>query len=113
MTAPKHDNRYRAASRRSITRMLALSFGTTALVCAAFPLRAQTTGAVGAPPSAAATRPAAPGPDLHRLTVRATPATRPALQYRLLPDALERTPGNAAQVYLLAFLQSLQVPREV
>jgi hypothetical protein len=68
---------------------------------------------VGAPvtQSAPATRPER-GPDVHRLTVHAAPATRPALQYRLLPDLTERTAGNAAQVYLLSFLQALQVPQD-
>lgn len=53
----------------------------------------------------APTQPAANrGPEVIRLTVHAKATTRPALQYRLLPDAVDRTHGNAAPVYFNAFL---------
>jgi hypothetical protein len=112
-TAPVERTRPRGVTREwSVRALVAAALATTSLVGGTSALEADQPGARVAATTTVvvATQPAAPGPDVHRLTVRAAPATRPALQYRLLPDPLERTPGNAAQVYLLSFLQSLQVP---
>src|SRR5262249_62239029 len=38
-----------------------------------------------------------------RMTVRPTPAPRPALKYQLLPELRELKPGNPAQNYLKCF----------
>ena len=40
-----------------------------------------------------------------RFTVRPMPAPKPALRYQLLPESAELTPGNAAQGYLLCFME--------
>ena len=55
------------------------------------------------------TRPAAPkapkGPELTELTVHPAPAPAAALDYRLLPELLDQTPGDAAP------LKAIQHPR--
>ncbi len=40
-----------------------------------------------------------------RFTVRPMPAPKPALRYQLLPESAELNPGNAAQGYLLCFME--------
>lgn len=62
------------------------------------------------PPPAAAT-PAAIEPEIIRLTL--TPAGFPggALRHRLLPEYLDRTPGNAATLYYRAMVGGLETPR--
>jgi hypothetical protein len=40
-----------------------------------------------------------------RFTVRPMPAPKPALRYQLLPESAELSPGNAAQGYLLCFME--------
>jgi hypothetical protein len=40
-----------------------------------------------------------------RLTVQPAPAPKPALRYQLLPELREMNPGNAAQAYLLCFME--------
>jgi hypothetical protein len=91
-----------------------VSLAAAALFCGSPALQAEqsTPAKAGVGVLAPASRPAEPKLQMHRLTVRAAPATRPALQYRLLPDPNERTAGNAAPVYLLSFLQALKVPQE-
>lgn len=37
-----------------------------------------------------------------RLTVRPSATTQPSLRYKLLPDLIDQTPGNAATMYLIA-----------
>src|SRR4051812_11685638 len=114
MRSRNNPHRSGASAPASARRSFVASLVAAALLCASSALCAEP--AVPAKASvgvlAPATRPAEPELQVHRLTVRAAPATRPALQYRLLPDPNERTPGNAAQVYLLSFLQALQVPQE-
>jgi hypothetical protein len=68
----------------------------------------------GSPAHEAAPAPAAPrGPRVYKLTVRPQPTTQPALRHRLLPDVADETPGNAAPLYLLAFIQAADVPQRV
>ncbi len=77
---------------RRLTTAIAL------LLLTASPLPGQLT-------AVEATRPAAPnpkGPKLTELTVRPAPAPEAALDYRLLPELLDQTPGNAAPLYYIA-----------
>lgn len=60
------------------------------------------TTAASAATTHPATKPALPGPQITRLTLHPMPTTRPALQYELLPNVADQTPGNAAQLYLMA-----------
>jgi hypothetical protein len=50
------------------------------------------------------------GPQVFKLTVRPQPTSQPALRHRLLPDVADETPGNAAPLYLLSFMQAAAVP---
>ena len=50
------------------------------------------------------------GPKLTELTVHPAPAPAAALDYRLLPELLDQTPGNAAPLYFLA--QQTMPPRD-
>lgn len=109
------ERRLRGSSAlRSITRAAVALLVATLIVVSSAALRAQSAEAstATAAASAPATRPAESGPRVIRLTLNPAPATRPALQYRLLPDPTQRTRGNAATVYLFSFLQALQVPQE-
>ena len=65
---------------------------------------AQTNPAAAIMASTAPSSPPLPsaGPTRINLTVRPQPTSRPALRLRLLPPLTERTPGDAAPVYLLA-----------
>lgn len=47
----------------------------------------------------AADKPTARKPEVRKLTIHPAPEPIPALRYQLLPDLLERTPGNAAVLY--------------
>ena len=62
----------------------------------------------------AAQQPAAEpdGPQIISLTVSPAPEPRPALQYRLLPAASERSPGNAAVLYYRAILLVKSLPAD-
>ena len=40
-----------------------------------------------------------------QVTVQPAPAPKPALRYQLLPELQEMNPGNAAQAYLLCFME--------
>ena len=62
--------------------------------------------------AAAAADPAAQGPEVRRLTVSARAPERPALRDRLLPDVMDRTAGDAAPLYMMAFLQAAAVPEK-
>jgi hypothetical protein len=59
--------------------------------------------------------PAAPDPNLPEtiaLTVAPAAEPRPALKYRLIPAAVERTPGNAAPFYYRAVLHLNNLPKD-
>lgn len=49
-------------------------------------------------------------PPLIKLTLHPSSPGKPALKYHLLPDRLDRTPGNAAQFYYRALLMFTQNP---
>jgi hypothetical protein len=53
-----------------------------------------------------------PAIPVKKLTVKATPAPPRALKYRLLPDPLDVTPGNAGPVWLRAGQAGAQVQRK-
>ena len=80
---------------RRITTAIAL------LLLTASPLPGQIHSVAASP-----TRPAPPkapkGPKLTELTVHPAPAPAAALDYRLLPELLDQTPGDAAPLYFLA-----------
>ena len=40
---------------------------------------------------------------VERLTLHAVATTQPSVQFKLLPELIEQTPGNAATLYLMAF----------
>ena len=42
------------------------------------------------------------GPEIVNLTLHGQAATRPALQFKLLPDVTDQRPGNGAGLYLAA-----------
>jgi hypothetical protein len=54
------------------------------------------------PDSAPATRPVEPKPQVIRLKAAPAAEPRPALAWQLLPEYLDQTPGNAAQLYYVA-----------
>ena len=51
-----------------------------------------------------------PTPEIHRITLHPSATTQPALRYRLLPEALDLTPGNAATHYLTASSKQEMAP---
>jgi len=53
-----------------------------------------------APATRSETQPA--GPEVERIILHPSATTQPALQYKLLPDPLDETPGNAAMLYATA-----------
>jgi hypothetical protein len=53
-------------------------------------------------PTQPTTQPQADVPGLEKWVVRPSPASQDPLEYRLLPDLVEQTPGNAVQLYLEA-----------
>lgn len=89
------------------TRQLLLPCTLVWLIAALSVLWAQSPPASRAaapatrPATAPATLPQAPGPEVRKLTLRPSPVTQPALRYRLLPDLVDQTPGNAVPLYLL------------
>ena len=87
---------------RRITTAIAL------LLLTASPLPGQST-AVGTGKPAP---PAPKGPKLTELTVHPRAAPEAALDYRLLPDLLDQTPGNAAPLYYLCLLYTSPSPRD-
>lgn len=76
-----------------VTNRLLLCVG---LMIASLPLQAQPAATT---PSS---QPVPSGPDVVRMTLRPMRTTQPVLEYRLLPDVPDQTPGNAATLYLIA-----------
>ncbi len=75
---------------------------------AALPVTAQQK-AVAPPPKTAVAEAPKPQPRLVRMTVSPAAAPRGALRYRLLPEYLDRKPGNRADLYHRAMLLADQV----
>jgi hypothetical protein len=74
----------------------AMILAAMVLACAAVPVARAQSGS-------------ADPPETWRMTVHAQPVSRPALAHALLPDPGQRTPGNAAPVYLIAMAQARQI----
>lgn len=63
-----------------------------------------------APPARSDGQNLGPRPQRMELTIHPRAITRPALANNLLPDPIDKTPGNAAPLYLMACVQAAQVP---
>ncbi|HZL37744.1 MAG TPA: hypothetical protein VFC78_20675 [Tepidisphaeraceae bacterium] len=57
------------------------------------------------PPAQSTLQPAVKAPEAHvtRMTIHPQSPPSPALKYQLMPNVSDRTPGNAAQIYLIGF----------
>ena len=80
--------------RNSIT-VFALSVVAT---LSAFPWQSAAASTTTTP----TTQPATFGPEVEQWIVRPSPASDDSLQYSLLPNVVDQTPGNAVPLYLLA-----------
>lgn len=83
--------------KRTFACLLVLLYGTTVLFAEVQAVRSDKKGSPKPPPDKTKEI---------RLTVRPAAEPRPALKYLLLPELLDRKPGNAATLYFMAMHQS-------